>query len=336
LTVSDLSERDLIARVRSRLPPPPPWLVVGIGDDAAVIEPERNRLDVLSVDAMVDQVHFDRRFTPPDAIGYRALAVNVSDLAAMGASPRFALLSMALPPALPIDDFDAIVTGFVRGASRYRLQVVGGNLTRTPGPLVIDVTAAGSVKRRVMLTRAGARPGDEVYVSGSLAAAAAGLQALQAGAACQPDDPCISRYLYPEPRLRLTTLLARNRAATACMDLSDGLADGLAQIAETSGVGMLIDAAALPIEPAARRWFESVGKNPLDETLRAGDDYEVLFTARPRHRGRLRPLLRDGSVAITRIGTCTADGGVVLRRTMEGGTADTPIPAGFSHFGRSV
>jgi thiamine monophosphate kinase len=96
LTVSDLSERDLIARVRSRLPPPPPWLVVGIGDDAAVIEPERNRLDVLSVDAMVDQVHFDRRFTPPDAIGYRALAVNVSDLAAMGASPRFALLSMAL------------------------------------------------------------------------------------------------------------------------------------------------------------------------------------------------------------------------------------------------
>src|ERR1043166_5905377 len=106
MIVADLSERDLIARIQSKLPPAPPWLLVGVGDDAAVVEPERNRLDVLTVDALVDGVHFDRAFVPPDAIGHRALAVNLSDLAAMGAAPRLALLSLVLPPALLVEEFD--------------------------------------------------------------------------------------------------------------------------------------------------------------------------------------------------------------------------------------
>src|SRR5437667_334023 len=112
-TVSSLSERDLITRIQSRLPPPPPWMIVGIGDDAAVVEPERNRLEVLTVDAVVEGVHFDRAFTPPDAIGHRALAVNLSDLAAMGATPRLALVSLALPAAFDVDDFDGVVSGLV-------------------------------------------------------------------------------------------------------------------------------------------------------------------------------------------------------------------------------
>src|SRR5262245_53712107 len=111
MTISGWSERDLIARIRARLPPPPAWVLVGIGDDAAVVEPERNRVDVLSVDALVEGIHFERAFVPPDAIGHRALAVNLSDLAAMGAQPRVALLSLALPPQLPIADFDGLVTG---------------------------------------------------------------------------------------------------------------------------------------------------------------------------------------------------------------------------------
>src|SRR3982751_3075130 len=108
-TVADYTERELVTRIRQRLAPPPPWLLVGIGDDAAVVEPERNRVDVFTVDAIVDGVHFERRFTPPAAIGHRALAVNLSDLAAMGAVPRLALLSMVLPPELPCGDFDDIV-----------------------------------------------------------------------------------------------------------------------------------------------------------------------------------------------------------------------------------
>src|SRR5262245_25858345 len=109
--IGDLTERDLIARIQQALPPPPDWLLVGIGDDAAVVEPERNRVQVLSVDALVEGVHFDRAFVPPDAIGHRALAVNLSDLAAMGAAPRLALLSLAVPPQLPLEDFDGIIGG---------------------------------------------------------------------------------------------------------------------------------------------------------------------------------------------------------------------------------
>src|SRR5262245_56296302 len=165
--VSDLTESDLVSRIQSKLPPPPAWVTVGIGDDAAVIEPVRNRQDVLTVDALVEGVHFDRGYTPPRAIGHRALAVNLSDLGAMGAEPRLALLSLVLPGGLTVEDFDGMVAGFTELARGHDLQVVGGNLTQSPGPLIVDVTVTGTVKRRQALRRSGARPGDLVFVSGS-------------------------------------------------------------------------------------------------------------------------------------------------------------------------
>jgi len=336
MTIADLTERELIARIQARLPPPPPWMLVGIGDDAAVVEPERNRLEVLSVDALVEGVHFDRAFTPPGAIGHRALAANLSDLAAMGAEPRLALLSLGLPETFPAADFDALVDGIATLAKTYRLHVAGGNLTRSPGPLIVDVTVTGTVKPRRALLRSGARPGDELYVSGTLGAAAAGLQMLRHATGTTTEGTgttgghgtCVLRYLYPDPRVRLGSILARNRAASACMDLSDGLADAVRQIAEASGVGAIIDAADLPIDAEARRWFESRGAEPVRETISGGDDYELLVAVRPRTRGRLAAALRHGGVALTRIGVCTPDGGVVLRR----GGATEPMPRGYSHF----
>jgi thiamine-monophosphate kinase len=340
MTVADLTETELIARIQDRLPPQPDWILVGIGDDAAVVEPERNRLEVLSVDSLIDGVHFDRRFTPADAIGHRALAANLSDLAAMGAAPRLALLSLALPPDLPCADFDALIAAIASLGSRYRLHVAGGNLSRSPGPLVVDITVLGTVKRRQALTRAGARPGDELYVSGVVGAAAAGLQMLQSDAGAQGSGvsggpgrhPCVTRYLYPEPRVRLGLLLSRNRAATACMDLSDGLADGVWRIAEASGVGAAIEAEALPVDAETRGWFEARGLDPAVESLRGGDDYELIFAVRPRQRSRLAAARRLGGATLTRIGVCTEDRAVVLRRMADGARRDTPLPRGFTHF----
>src|SRR5215510_11229562 len=197
-------------------------MLLGVGDDAAVVEPVRNQVEVLTVDSIVEGVHFDRRFTPPDAIGHRALAVNLSDLAAMGATPRLALLSLALPSDLPCDDFDRIADGFCALAAVHQIHIAGGNLTRSPGPLVLDVTAIGWAKRRRVLRRSGAKPGDGVYVTGNVGAARAGLQVLRASAAPPQFQQCVARYLYPEARVKAGVLLGRNRAATACMDLSDG------------------------------------------------------------------------------------------------------------------
>jgi len=343
MTISDCSERELIARIQTRLPPPPAWLLVGIGDDAAVVEPERNRAEVLTVDALVEGVHFDRAFVPPDAIGHRALAVNLSDLAAMGAAPRLALLSLALPPGLPMADFDGLVAGIAALAERSRVHVVGGNLTRSSGPLMIDISVTGTVKPRQVLRRSGARPGDTLYVSGTIGAAAVGLMMLRdattnrklaiTGNAEDREEhvvaSCIQRYLRPEPRVRLGLMLARNRAASACMDLSDGLSDAVYQVAAASGVGARIDAGALPIEPCVREVFAARGADPVAAAITGGDDYELLVAVRPRTGGRLAAAIRHGGVPLTRIGVCTEDRAVVLSR--EGG--DTPLPReGYSHF----
>jgi len=332
-TVSDFTEAELVARIQAQLPPAPDWLIVGIGDDGAVVEPERNRLEVLSVDALVEGVHFDRRLTPPDAIGHRALAVNLSDLAAMGAKPRLALLSLALPPDLTCSDFDAMLSGLGALAARHRLHLVGGNLTRSSGPLMIDVTVAGTCKRRQALTRRGARPGDALYVTGSIGAAAAGLQMLKLagpnnGGGPSQGETCVKSYLYPEPRVRMGLLLARNRAASACMDLSDGLADAVHGIAEGSGVGAAIDAGALPIDAGAREWFEARGGDAVIDAMTLGDDYELAFAARPRWGGRLRAASRHGDAPLTKIGVCTKGPGVVLQRA--GG--DMLMPRGYTHF----
>jgi thiamine-monophosphate kinase len=344
--VADLSERELIGRIEQRLPAPPSWLLVGIGDDAAVVEPERNRAEVVSVDCLVDGVHFDRAFVPPDAIGHRALAVNLSDLAAMGAAPRFAVVSLALPPALPLDDFDGIANGLTALAAEHRIHIVGGNLTRTPGPLTIDITVVGTVKRRQALTRRGARAGDELYVTGSIGSAAAGLQRLRTVASHQSsvtsqslqsrlttdDWRLATTYLFPRPRVRTGLLLGRNKAASACMDLSDGLADAVRQVADASGVGATIDAAALPIDPAARAWFEASGRDPIDEAVAGGDDYELLVAVRPRLRRRLEAVGRQAGVPLTRIGACTEDRQVAIARTTDGVVTTAPLAGGYSHF----
>ncbi len=180
VTVGELGEHALIERIRGRLPAAPSFVLVGLGDDAAVLEPERNALEVITTDSQVEGVHFDRRFSDAADIGHKALAVNLSDLAAMGAAPRAALLSLVLPPAWPVAQVDALLDGLLALADRARIAVVGGNIARSPGPLVVDVTVTGSVHRRRVLTRAGARAGDELYVTGALGGSAVGLKALRA------------------------------------------------------------------------------------------------------------------------------------------------------------
>ncbi len=328
-TVGELGEHAIIGRIRARVPASPEAVVTGIGDDAAVVVPARNEFEVLTTDVLVEGVHFDRRFVGPADIGYKALAVNLSDLAAMAAVPRLALLSLVLPPALLVGDLDLLVGGLLDAATQFNVALVGGNIARSPGPLVVDVTVTGSVRPRRVLLRSGARAGDQLYVSGSIGSAAAGLASLGTeGGESESMAECRSRFLRPEPRVRLGLLLGRNRAATACVDLSDGLADGVRQLTAASAVGAIIDAGQVPIDVAARTWFLGQGADPVRAAIQGGEDYELLFSVPSRRRRQLAAIARMAHVHVTAIGRVTADRAVRLHR--EG--TEQELPAGFVHF----
>lgn len=299
--ISEIGEHQLIARIRERAGDAPSWVHIGIGDDAAVIEPQRGELDVVTTDSQVEGVHFDRSWMSMREIGAKALAVNLSDLAAMGASPRSATLSLALPPALPLEDFDGLVDGFFALAKSAGLTVIGGNLSKSPGPIVIDVTLIGSARRRRILTRSGGSAGHLLYVTGQLGAASARLQTHK-----RSDEHTLLL-------LKLSRALAANRLVSACMDLSDGLADGVSQMATASGTGAVVLSSKVPVHPDAT----------LEHALRGGEDYELLFAVPPRRRRGFEKIAAR-MTPVMHIGELTKDLAVLID--------EAPLGGGFSHF----
>ncbi|WP_291987730.1 thiamine-phosphate kinase [Luteitalea sp.] len=334
-------------------------VLIGIGDDAAVVVPRRNHVDVLTTDVQVDGVHFTRTLSSPADVGHRALHTNLSDIAAMGAEPRVALLSLGLPADLEAVWVAELVQGLVTSARAAHVHLIGGNISRSP-VLFIDVTVSGAVKPRHVLRRGGARPGDELYVSGEVGAAAAGLAWLQhdaVGRAGSPSRPsphdaadaghddgrlgqpavpteieaAILRYRRPEARVALGMQIGRNKAASACMDTSDGLADALRQLAAASGVGVRVETATVPVSPAVALVAERLGADPQALTWSGGEDYELLFAVPRRARRRfLHASGRKGLPLVTRIGLCTKESALVL---VDGAGTETVLPGGFEHFG---
>jgi thiamine-monophosphate kinase len=334
-TVADVGERAIVEWIQKRAPSPA-GVAVGIGDDAAVVEPARNHLDALTTDVLVEDVHFRVAWSLPADIGWKALAVNLSDLAAMGASPRAALLSLVLPPSTRVAAVQEIVEGTLALAAKYGVALVGGNISRSPGPLVVDVTAVGAVKRRRILLRCGARPGDGLFVSGTLGAAAAGLAWLENGAVSADTEgiaPALDRYRRPEPRVRLGRTVGRARAASACIDLSDGLAEAVRQLAEASGLGARVDARAVPVDRAAVEVARRLGRDALELATTGGDDYELLFAVPRRLTRRFEAAVgQAGGVAVTKVGETTTSAGIEL----VGDGVARPLAGGFSHFARSI
>jgi thiamine-monophosphate kinase len=335
--VASAGERALIDRIRARAGagPAAPWITLGIGDDAAVMTMPRGEVLVSSVDALVEGVHFRLDWSTPESVGRKAIAVSLSDLAAMGAVPRAVLVSLTLPAGFILSDFDALVDGVVEEAARYGAILAGGNLTSSTGGLAVHVSALGSAHPRRILTRGGGRPGDELFVTGTIGASAAGLAALQhLGApevrAVADLAECLRRYETPTPLIRCGHRVAGQRAASACIDLSDGLSDAARQIAQASGTGVTVDAALLPVHTDARRWFEARAQDPIAAAIAGGEDYELLFAVpRRRRRGFLAAIARSGGITATRIGELTTAPDLVLRQNDH----NLVLPAGYTHLG---
>ena len=337
-------EFDFIAAVQRRAQSlrRPADLQQGIGDDAAVFRQRAGRDTVITADLLVEDIDFRRRSTPPDALGHKALAVSLSDIAAMGARPRYALLSVGVHCAIWRTRFlEDFYEGFFALAARTGVALIGGDVSRTPEHIVIDCIVLGEAKHKHMIQRAGARPGDQLFVTGALGGATAGLRELESRRgrrnasatararrlSARERTALIARQQRPEPRLTWGALLGEQRLASAMIDLSDGLSSDLAHLCRASDAGALIEAASIPVDPnIAAAGFDNSAA--LDFALHGGEDFELLFAVSPRKAARL-PRELDGA-PVTRIGE--------VRPVAEGlkirahGRTRTLKPAGFQHF----
>ncbi|MCA7117966.1 MAG: thiamine-phosphate kinase [Acidibrevibacterium sp.] len=294
---------------------------LALADDAAILPEIPGREWVVSVDAMVAGVHFLAE-DPPDSVARKLLRVNLSDLAAMAAKPFGYLLTLAAPATTPDAWFKTFAAGLAEDQARFGLALLGGDTTRTPGPLTLSLTIFGEVAAGRALRRAGAQAGDEVWVSGTIGDAALGLL-VRRGELADPSGSLLHRYLLPEPRLGL----ALAGIARAGADISDGLVQDLGHLCRAGGIGAVIEAQAVPLSPAAR----AAGAAYLARCLTGGDDYELVLAVPPERAAALRAAAAAAGVPLTRIGHFRAEPrGVVV---VDGEGAEMALGAGgWSHF----
>ncbi len=307
-------------------------VIVGNGDDAAAWVTAPGVASMATTDTLVEGVHFDPRFTSFKEVGRKWMAVNFSDIAAMGARPRYVLLSLSLSPDTAVVDLEDLAWGVHNRCEAHGIVVLGGNVCRTTGPMVLCATALGAAKKADIVSRRGSVPQDGVYVTGTLGDAYGGYRLTQPGVRVPPDAAKVRllRALHdPEPRIEAGVALSASGAVHAMCDVSDGLGQDLRNLLAPFGLGARLDAASIPLSPVLRTFAEMNGVDPLEAAFCGGEDYELLFTAPMDAEPRLRDAARAAGVPVTRMGVVQAE----LRFEVdspEGGLRE--IPTGFTHF----
>lgn len=322
MPISSIGEFDLIEHLASLTGES--RALVGIGDDAAVMDQGGPDLLLATVDMLVDNVHFQRDQEGASFIGEWAVTVNLSDVAAMGGRPLYALVSLALPPTLPIAWLESLYEGLTSRARAHGTSVIGGNIARTDGALVIDVAVLGTVAREHVVLRSGARPGDVLAITGALGTRAARRLLRERGLRVRDSDQdWLDRHAIPAARLESGQALARESAADAMIDVSDGLSSDLLHLCRASDVGAVLEADRLPIAPAVRRAAEALHLDPAELALNGGEDYELLVAVAPEKWRAAREATI--SAGLTAIGHCRpVDEGIKM---LQGG-ATHPLPSG--------
>jgi thiamine-monophosphate kinase len=341
-TLREIGEKALLRHLHGRVPAAP-GVLVGLGDDAAAVAVGPTAL--LTTDALVEGVHFHRDAAPPRLLGRKALTVNLSDVAAMGGIGRYATVSLSLPPDVTLGWVDALYDGLLERAAESGVALVGGNVTRGRESIVVDVALLGDSGR--LLLRTGARAGDRVVVTGQLGAAAEGVLLLAEGARLDDDGElvatgvwtessapavlaCLRAQLDPRPPLALARSIAERGLARAGMDVSDGLSVDLAEICTRSGVGAVIEAAAVPVDPRAAGLERARRRDALMLALHGGEDYQLLLAVAPEAMADLGELARVWGVEIGAVGEFVEGEPVVRLRDAEG---ERPLrPGGHDHF----
>ncbi len=292
-----------------------PGLVQGIGDDAAVVESTSKTWWHVTTDLLAENIHFNFKSAEPESIGYRAAMANLSDLAAMGATPRYLLISLAIPKTLKPSHIFKIYSGLMNACRRDRVALIGGDTSASTTGLFLSLTLIGTTAPKQALFRRGARAGDLIYVTGTLGDSLAGLRLLTPLHTARRSSKnktvlsashqrfLIDRHFHPTARVAEGQWLNRERLASAAIDVSDGLSGDLRHLCTASQVGAEIETEQLPISAACRAYGRATGRSPMEFALTGGEDYELLFTVAPGSRGKMEHQARTHGYHITCIGT---------------------------------
>jgi thiamine-monophosphate kinase len=290
MKISELGEFGLIARIQKMLPQDVPGVIVGIGDDVAVLRGNGDNVWLVTCDVQMEGAHFLRTAVSPRDLGHKALAINLSDIAAKGGTPRFALVSLGLPKDLPVAFIDELYAGLRAAAEASGTGIIGGNISGSQLGFFIDLFLIGEAPEKDVLLRSGARPGDRILVTGSLGDAAAGAALCLDPNLAGPKGYCraaAQRFNRPTPRLQEGRLIAHSHLATAMLDISDGLAGDLGHLCERSAVGARVHADRLPVHAANRKLSQEAQGDEWHFSICGGEDYELLFTASPERASGL-------------------------------------------------
>ncbi|ETW97723.1 MAG: hypothetical protein ETSY1_21550 [Candidatus Entotheonella factor] len=332
--VGDIGEFALIDRLQRFLQVPSGSNVVkSIGDDCAVLQPSAESELILTTDSQEEGVHYRLDWSAPEDIGWRCLAINVSDIAAMAGRPLGAVVALSLPPELDVAFVDGLYTGMQALAREMACPIIGGNMTKTTGRVSVTITVLGEVPKGQAIYRSGAQPGDEIWVTGTLGGAKAGLEVLlhPEAVAGVPAAHALTCYRRPQPRLHEAQFLRQRVTLHSLLDLSDGLSGDLRHICRASGVGAQIEADAVPIHDDTRRIAHALQADPLSFALHGGEDFELCFTAPPR---QIEPIRDDFeqqfNASLVRVGTIRRGEEVTLQQP---GGSEAVLPArGYDHF----
>ena len=338
-TLSDIGEFGLIDRIHALLEKEglrTPGLTLGIGDDTASFRPRKGYEVLITCDAVVEGRHYLPGHISPLDLGRRAMALNISDIGAMGGRPLYALASLGLKSETPVADVEAIYRGFIAELNPFEASVIGGNVTKTEHAMFIDITLIGEVEQGKMTRRSGARAGDAILVTGYPGESAAGLHLLLNAL---PGEDLSKNYLVqayntPSHRVREGEAIARSGYATAMIDTSDGFLGDLGHICEESGVGAILVLEKLPISEALRGAVAQLGKDPFDLFLHESDDYELIITCPIEHTDGICAAIHSVSeVVVTEVGQITeiSDG---MKLVMPDGSKHAVTPAGWDHFSK--
>ncbi|MGD9849856.1 MAG: thiamine-phosphate kinase [Nitrospirales bacterium] len=339
-TLSNIGEFELIHSIAKKLGSrSSSEIILGIGDDGAILQIPPGRHLVVSTDLLIERIHFNTRSATFFEIGYKAAVANLSDMAAMGAKPTALLVSVALPANLTFLDWKEFYRGLAAPCKSYNVRIVGGDTSSSRSDSFLSLTILGTVKRGCALHRSGASKGHWLYVSGTLGDSAAGLDYItkqrrhaRARASLSPPHRyLVQRHFHPTPRIALGSFLGARHWASAAIDISDGLSNDLGHLCKQSRVGARIFSDNLPLSPSLKSYAIRKKVDPLKWALHGGEDYELLFTVPPQYSKNVENAAKRASILITKIGLITSYQSGIRLQGSEGNV--TPLPSGgFDHF----